>query len=56
MIIGDQLPKEIKKQLKEVSHQGKSESFSRWEIEELMGKNMPTSKRVSGRIRSVNRK
>ena len=49
MKIGEQVPKEIKKQTKE-------ESYSRREIEELMGKNMTTSKRVGGRVRSINRK
>lgn len=53
MKIEDQLPNEIKKQIKDISGQ---EKLSRREIEELMGKNMTTSKRVNGRIRSVNRK
>ncbi|WNS79623.1 hypothetical protein RRU94_19065 [Domibacillus sp. DTU_2020_1001157_1_SI_ALB_TIR_016] len=53
MKIEDQLPREIKKQIKDTSS---PEKLSRREIEELMGKNMTTSKRVGGRIRSINRK
>ncbi|WP_046180374.1 hypothetical protein [Domibacillus tundrae] len=45
-----------KKEVPKAAPPKRKKRYSTREIEELMGKNMTTSKRVSGRIRSINRK